>query len=174
MAVRKFAEDSSVPVDRSRAEIRDLLSSWGCSGMGWTDHFAEGTVELGFVWDPALVARVGAKGTNCRKHYRFTCAECNWRDGFAIPAEAVLYRVAMRLKIGTDPQKQRTAHRLLLLKIKADLNAAQAGLAKAEEVFLPWIVDKHGATVSEKLLPLLKQNFAALPAAGGTGTGANS
>ena len=160
---RIYAADTSVPVDRTRAEIRDLLSSWGCSGMGWTDHFREGDVELGFVWDPAVVARQGVSATRCRRHYLNTCAECGWKDGFKDLGDHVLFRVRMRLKVGTDPQKQRSAHRLLLLKIKADLNAAQAGLAKAEEVFLPWIVDAAGTTVSEHVLPRLKQAYAALP-----------
>ena len=182
MAPRKFAQDSSVPVDRSRAEIRDLLAAWGCSGMGWTDHFAEGDVELAFAWDPAVVARMGKQPENCpggfKHNYKRTCVECNWKDGFAA-GDGTIYKVRMRLKIGTDagkqrtvgdnPQKQRTAHRLLLLKIKADLNAAMAGLVKAEEVFLPYITDAHGNTIAEVVLPKLRAGYAALPAkTGGT------
>ena len=160
---RLFAEDSSVPVDRSRNEIRDLLAAWGCNAMGWTDHFAEAAVELGFIWDPAVIARVG-KG-----HWELTCVHCNWKDGFAAGTGEV-YKVRMRVKVGSDPQAQRTAHRLLLLKIKGDLNAAQAGLVKAEEVFLPYIVDSHGRTVADVVLPQLKTAYAAaLPPAGGTG-----
>ena len=131
--------------------------------MGWTDHFAEGVVELAFVWDPAIIAKKGEPSV-CRKHYKKTCAECGLRDGYKNTGEAILYKVRMRLKVGEDPQTQRTAHRLVLLKIKADLNAAQAGLAKAEEVFLPWIVDQNGMTVSEHVLPRLRQAYAAIPA----------
>lgn len=166
---RIFAADSSVPVDRTRAEIRDLLAQWGCSGMGWTDHFADGAVELAFVWDPTVIERRDKQKRNCPGgHWRATCEVCQWKDGFAV-AEQVLFRVRMRVKVGADAQKQRTAHRLLLLKIKADLNAAEAGLAKAEEVFLPWIVDGHGNTISEVILPRLKASYAALPAKAGDG-----
>ena len=170
---RLFAEDSSVPVDRSRNEIRDLLAAWGCNAMGWTDHFAEAAVELGFIWDPAVIARVGKKPEHCPKGYEhrwaLTCVPCNWKDGFAAGTGEV-YKVRMRVKVGSDPQAQRTAHRLLLLKIKGDLNAAQAGLVKAEEVFLPYIVDSHGRTVADVVLPQLKTAYAAaLPPAGGTG-----
>lgn len=170
---RIFAADSSVPVDRTRAEITALLQSWGCSAMGWTDHFAEGAFELGFVWDPGAIARRGQPGRYCPKgsEHRWvkTCEPCQWRDGFST-ADQMLYRVRMKMKIGTDPQKNRTAHRLLLLKIKADLNAADAGLVKAEEAFLPWIVTPSGETLSEMVLPKLKSGFLALPAKAGDST----
>lgn len=173
MTRRIFAEDSSVPVDRTRAEITRLLQDWGCSAMGWTDHFAEGAFELGFVWDPGVLERRGKQGRPCPKgaehNWRRTCEPCQWRDGFST-ADQMLYRVRMKLKVGTDPQKQRTAHRLLLLKLKADLNASEAGLVKAEEAFLPWIVDGNGNTVSEILLPKIKAGYLALPAK----TGADS
>lgn len=168
MAARRFAEDSSVPVDRSRVEIRELLAEWGCSAMGWTDHFEKGIVELGFVWDPSIVERAGKKKEYCPKRHGWTCIPCDWKDGYKA-SSGNTFRVRLRLEVGLDPQKQRTAHRLLLLKIKADLNAAQAGLAKAEEVFLPWIVDGNGATFAEKMIPLL--HHVALPPAGGTGGG---
>lgn len=162
-ARRTFAADTSVPVDRTRAEIGKLLAAWGCSALGWTDHLAEGAVELGFVWDPSVVARHGKQGSRCRIHWLLTCAQCQWKDGFPV-TEQMLFRVRMRVKTGDDPQKKRQTHRLLLLKIKADLNAAEAGLAKAEEVFLPWIVDGNGVSVSEHVLPRLRQAYAALPA----------
>ena len=171
MTARRFAEDSSVPVDRTRGEIRELLAEWGCSGMGWFDH-TDGVVDLIFVWDPSIVARAGKKKTRCPGgHYAggqwaMTCIPCDWTDGFKT-ASGQTFRVRFSLAIGTDAQKQRTAHRLMLLKIKADLNAAQAGLVKAEEVFLPFIVDGNGATFAEKMIPLLKH--VALPPAGGTG-----
>lgn len=166
MAARRFAEDSSVPVDRSRGEIRVLLAGWGCNGMGWFDHSAGG-VDLVFVWDPSVVERTGKKKQRCPGgHWAETCEPCDWKDGFKA-ASGQTFRVRLSMKVGTDPQKQRTAHRLLLLKIKADINAAQAGLVKAEEVFLPFIVDGNGATFAEKMIPLLKH--VALPPAGGTG-----
>lgn len=176
-ASRTYAAESSVPVARTREEIRALLETWGCSAMGWTDHFSDAAVELGFVWDPSIVGRYGKKAQTCpnkSRHpdhqWRLTCAPCNWKDGFP-GGDGQLFKVKMRIASGTDPQKQRTAHRLLLLKIKADLNAAQAGLAKAEEVFLPWICDDKGNTVSDLVLPKIKAGYLALPKPGATGGG---
>ena len=102
MALRKYAEDSSVPVDRSRAEITKMLKEWGCSGMGWHELFDDGAVELGFVWDPAVVSRVGKNGRNC-VHGRWTCDGMHgspgttWKDGFSVPVERTLFRVRMRV-----------------------------------------------------------------------------
>lgn len=40
---------SRVPVDRSKAQITELLRAYGAEGVAWTDNFATGAVELRFV-----------------------------------------------------------------------------------------------------------------------------
>lgn len=50
---------------------------------------------------------------------------------------------------------QRQRWRILLLLVKAQLEAVECGLMKFEEAFLPWMVLKGGATVYETMLPQL-------------------
>ena len=160
----RFALDTSVPVDRTRAEINRLLTDWKCASIGWTDHLAEKTVAVEFVW---LREEKDAKGlvtgNYCYK-VRFSIGipktrKKRKREWGAPPA----------LNENEQAQAWRSAHRLLLLKLKADLNAAAAGLAKAEEIFLPWIVDENGRTLSEAIMPALKERYSrpALPAKAG-------
>ncbi|MBI4022665.1 hypothetical protein HY375_00670 [Candidatus Berkelbacteria bacterium] len=143
---RSYASDTSVSVDRSRAEINHLLREWSCAEIAWTDHLAESRVSVEFTWhrEDALY------------RVRFTLQV----PKKTIPTKHPPYERPQTAK--EQEQAARSVHRLLLLKLKADLNAAQAGLAKVEEIFLPWMVDRRGKTVADLLLPRLKEQFAAL------------
>lgn len=144
---RLFASDTSVPVDRTRAEINKLLTEWKCASIGWTDHIAESTVSVEFTW----------LREDAMYRVRFTIAIPKTkppRDRWSRPS---------LLSENEKAQAWRSAHRLLLLKLKADLNAAQSGLAKAEEIFLPWMVDRNGRTIAEIIVPQLRENYS-LPA----------
>jgi predicted component of type VI protein secretion system len=50
-------------------------------------------------------------------------------------------------------QRRRQSYRVLLLWLKAALNAVEAGLVSAAAVFLPWLEDAQGQTVAEVALP---------------------
>lgn len=154
---RAFASDTSVPVDRTRAEINKLLRDWQCSSLSWADHILEQKVAVEFTWHKdgtlyrvrftiGIPDRMEVRGRHPRSRY-------DNKDG----------KYYATLNEDEKGQAWRAAHRLLLLKLKADLNAAEAGLARAEEVFLPWIVDHNGKTVAEVLLPRLREAYAALP-----------
>ena len=160
----KFASDTSVPIARTRDEINRLLTEWKCASIGWTDHLAEKTVAVEFVW---MKDEKDAKGL-ITGHYAYRV-----RFTIGIPKDRDLRRGewGKRPSLSENEQAQawRSAHRLLLLKLKADLNAAASGLAKAEEIFLPWMVDQSGRTLSEVIMPTLKQSYSvpALPAKAG-------
>jgi hypothetical protein len=47
--MRRFAEDTSAPISRSRGEIDQLLRSWGAQGIQWTDDFEHDAVDSGLV-----------------------------------------------------------------------------------------------------------------------------
>lgn len=158
MNPRPYAEETNVPIERSRAEIQALLTAWGCRAIGWTDHLAEGAVELGFVWvheGYSYKVRFRIEIPNepkLREQAKKLFPRQSWNGNEA--KKAVTY-VQRGLQYGA-----KSAHRLLLLKLKADLNAVRAGLAKAEEIFLPWLVDSRGQTVSELVLPRLQEQLA--------------
>ena len=61
-------------------------------------------------------------------------------------------------------QAARAGHRVLLLWIKAALNAVAAGLLTAEEVFLPHMEGSDGRTVAEVALPRLRDLLTGAPA----------
>jgi hypothetical protein len=54
-----------------------------------------------------------------------------------------------------DEREQRQRWRILLLLVKAQLEAVECGLMKFEEAFLPWMLLKNGATVYEVMAPEL-------------------
>jgi len=159
---RAFASDTSVPVDRTRAEILKLLREWNCDGIGWDEDLKHGRVTCTFRWEkdakhynvkfslglPEKIPATGRRGWG--------------KSGDWDPVKA-RYTGMRTPKEEEKAQLWRSAHRLLLLKLKADLNAAVAGLARAEEIFLPWIADRNGVTVAEHVLPRLADYAAQLP-----------
>lgn len=142
--MRRFAEDTSVPVARSRAAIDALLRDWGCTGLGWSDDFDAQRAALRFRWTHEGVEYLA----------RFVVQ---------LPDDAALKKT-MRASYPTRKQlddyreqRARQAYRVLLLWIKAALNAVDAGLVSAASVFLPWLEGADGRTVAEVALPRLTQ-----------------
>jgi hypothetical protein len=146
--MRKFAEDTTVPIQRSRAEIDKLLRDWGVEGIAWQDDFANDHVQLRFVWangGEKYLARVGIKLPGRKS------LEDDALDGRTLRVNENKMRKLL------DARGKRE-HRLLALWLKATLNAVDAGLIKAEELFLPFLEGKDGYTVAEmtiEKLPML-------------------
>jgi len=162
---RRYAQETTVSVGKSRGEIDDLLRSWGCDAIRWTDSFATGQVSIEFIWKREDVAY----------HARFS---------LQLPNEAELRKQAIdgrtrkpsaskfeKLRQGVGRQE----HRLLLLWLKAALNVVDAGIIPAEAIFLPFLVAKDGRTVAETALPRLRllldaktaNGLLAMPSGGG-------
>lgn len=55
----------------------------------------------------------------------------------------------------SNERAQRQRWRILLLLVKAQIEAVECGLMKFEEAFLPWMVLKDGSTVFQRMLPEL-------------------
>lgn len=140
-APRIFAIDTRVPVDKTRQEIIELLREWGCRSTAWAEDYDKHQVILQFSW-------ASKSGAIYRMRFTITIPTSDRGRIFKPEQQA---------------QASRSAHRLLLLKLKADLNAINCGLAKAEEIFMPWMVDVDGKTIAEFLLPQLESKYAALP-----------
>lgn len=141
MRVRRYAEDTTVPISRSRGEIDAMLRAWGATGIQWTDEFDVDRVTLAFVWP---------RGEQ-RYHARFT---------LALPSEAELEPHARDGRNGAVSAAKlaklmdargKHEHRVLLLWLKAALNAIEAGIVDAEAIFLPFLVMKNGSTAAEEV-----------------------
>ena len=48
--MRRYAQDTSVSVGKSRGEIDELLRDWGCEAIRWSDDYRAGRVRLEFLW----------------------------------------------------------------------------------------------------------------------------
>jgi hypothetical protein len=136
-----YAADTKVPVARSRAEIDVLLKKWGCDGIQWTDAFRDQTVTLRFVWTWEGVA------------YRA-------RLQLHLPTDVALRKQFPRSTASQLPDRRlqcsRALHRLLLLTLKAQLHAVDAGLVTGVEMFLPFLENGDGQTVAELVIPRLR------------------
>jgi hypothetical protein len=144
--MRRYAEDTSVPVARSRGEIDSLLRDWGAVGIQWTDEFDQDRVTLRFVWphdDVRYTARVSVKlPSRASLEEQAIDGRSTWRKEVSKTKLAALMEA-----------RGRREHRLLLLWLKAALNAVDAQVVAAEEVFLPFLEGADGRTVGEVAVP---------------------
>lgn len=140
--MRRFAQDTAVPVARSRSEIDKILREWGAEGVQWTDDWSRDLVQLRFIW-----------ASNGEKYLA--------RFDVQLPRHA---EVQARNPPGRAQtlieQGQRSAHRVLALWLKAAFNAVAAGIVDAETIFLPFLQGQDGATVAQVALPRLPKLLA--------------
>lgn len=141
-----FAKETTVPAERSRAEIEMVLRRYGADQFysGWT---ADGAV-LGF----------RAQGRNIK-----------FELSMPQPTEARFATVMKRgrtVKRTPDQSKQvceqqiRQRWRAMLLVIKAKLEAVEAGISTFEREFLANVMLPDGQTVGAALLPQLEAAYA--------------
>ena len=159
---RRFAEDTEVPISRSRQEIEQLLQQWGCDGVRWTDHYRTGVVVLEFLWthqEVEYLARISVTLPSDEELRAAAVTEA--RRSFSKSRYEKLQR-----------SRGQQEHRLLLLWIKAALNAVDGGLVEAAAIFLPFLVGPDDRTVYEharlRMPKLLEFGAPALLAAGPT------
>ena len=139
----RYAENTQVPSDRSRAEIETTLRRYGASafGYGWDENAA------------AVMFRLNGRQIRFRLpmpdpgERRFTHTEGRGLVRSASAQEAE-YEKAVR-----------QSWRALALVIKAKLEAVAAGITTAEEEFLAHTVLPNGSTVGEWALPQIAQAY---------------
>ena len=142
-----YAHTTKVPVSRSRGEIERLLRAWECDGIQWTDNFRDGVATLRFRWT-------------------FEGVDYQARMVVKLPRDEALLTAREKSRATTRPtaavmakrrdQRWRSLHRVLLLTIKANLNAVDAGLLTAVEAFLPHLEGQDGRTIAEIAIPKLR------------------
>lgn len=138
----RYAENTQVPSDRSRAEIERTLGRYGASGFmyGWQEGYAVVAFEM-------MGRRIRFDlPMPDRQSTQFTQTETG-RERSAAQAEKA-YEQAVR-------QGWRALH----LVIKAKLEAVESGITEFEEEFLAHIVLPDGQTVGRWMLPQVQEAY---------------
>jgi hypothetical protein len=135
--VSKFAANTKVPIERSKAEIESLVEKYGASQFfsGWQK-------------DAALIG--------FRMHDRFI------RFKLPMPTEEEVKRVTdqgVSLSEAID-RKKRQRWRALVLVLKAKLEAVETGISEFEDEFLGNIVVSNGQTMAEWAKPQIGEMYA--------------
>lgn len=133
----KYAEQTKVPVESSKAEIERILSRYGASKFmqGWDSDKA----VIGFVCRN-LAIRMELPLPEL-KDFRWTEARRVQRSDGAMEQ--------------ARNQELRRRWRALALTIKAKLEAVESGISTFEREFLSYVVVPGGGTIGDWLLPKL-------------------
>jgi len=139
----RYAVDTSVTADRSRAEIERTLTRYGARGFmyGWDESQA----VLGFVVGGRQVRFVLPMPDRQAKEFTHTPGKGLLRSGQA--AEAA-YEQAVRQR-----------WRALALVIKAKLEAVEAGIVTFDDEFLAHLVLPTGETVAQAIGPNVAEAY---------------
>lgn len=143
--MRRYAEDTAVPISRSRGEIDKLLREWQAQGIQWTDDFEHDRVQLRFLWPRGEQRFMARFSIHLPTREQLEPDARHGLSGRLLP-EKLARLLAERGK---------REHRVLALWLKAALNAVDSGLVEAETLFLPFLEDRNGKTVAELALPKL-------------------
>lgn len=146
MSGGRYAEKTTVPVEKSRAEVEQILARYGASSFmyGWSGS----QVAIAFVVsvDSGQQRQVRFElPLPDRNEHRFTHHARGVRTASAAEKEW--------------EQSCRQRWRALTLVIKAKLEAIETGIASFEDEFLAYTVMPSGETVSEWLTPQMDDAY---------------
>jgi hypothetical protein len=140
----RYARQTTVPIERSKAEIERTLARYGASHFGYVSE--PGTATIAFrAHGRAIRMRLALPAIGEFKKDR------RGRARAPSAAEKELDRAV----------KQRW--RALALVIKAKLEAIESGIATFDDEWLPYTVLPDGRTVAETVVPQLGQLEAGAP-----------
>lgn len=140
-----FAENTSVPIERSRAEIERLVAAAGATrfSSGWEADRAiivfflrERFVRFELAYPAPSDPRLQTK-----------------RNGRIVETSAAV--LAQRLD-----QERRRLWRCLLLTIKAKCEAVSSGIVTFEQEFLSYVILPDGRTVADAAAPMIAEAYA--------------
>lgn len=139
----RYAESTTVPSDRSRAEIEKTLARYGATTFqyGWQQDRA----AIGFVMSGRQIRFVLPLPD--RESADFTRTPTG-KSRTSTAAEAA-YEQAVRQR-----------WRALSLMVKAKLEAVASGIVTFEEEFLPHTVLPSGRTVAQEIMPAVESAYA--------------
>lgn len=140
--MRRYAQDTSVSVEKSKAEIEQLLVKYGATSF-----------VSGFKPTHAIVA-FEMSG----RQIRFTLPLPQITDDEVVMDSAGRNRPGRQFQ-GTLEKIARSRFRALLLSIKAKLESVSIGITAFEEEFLAHIVMPDGRTVGQHTLPRIAASY---------------
>ena len=135
----KFAADTSVSADRSRAEIESTLRRYGADEFGYL------TTRTGAV----VMFAVGER----RIKFTLPMPDPNDKEFTHTPARGTK-RSPTQIEAAWE-QATRQRWRALHLVIKAKLEAVESGITEFDDEFLAHILTPNGQTIGEQLRPQL-------------------
>jgi len=127
-----YAVNTSVPIDRSQAEIRKILSKYKATGFAFGEQANRAVIMF------ELAGR---------------------RIRFILPLPQPPSQNATQSSIKTYEQLCRSKWRALVLAIKAKLECVDSGIATLEEEFMAHIVLPNGITVGEAMTPQIEKAY---------------
>lgn len=142
-------QDTSVPVERSKEQIRTALRSAGARGVQFDEEWSDPpTLRVRFVW----------------------CHETGKTSVVRLDAKPLPPVKGARGGWQTSPeQRERQAWRGLAWYLETNLKAATFGLVPFEAIFLAHIEipgTPGGRTIGEHVIPQLERGHLALPPGG--------
>lgn len=145
----KFAAQTSVSIERSRAEIEATLARYGATHFGYMSE--PGRAVIGFACRDRKIRFIVKLPDILSREFTHTPHRSARRSG---EAQHEAWEQACRQK-----------WRALLLAIKAKLEAVDAEIATFEEEFLAYVVDPEtGTTVYESIRENINQRYLGNPA----------
>ena len=129
-----YARNTSVPVDRSKAEIERTLARYGAEKFGYLVDRGESVI--GF--------EVRGRAVRMRLSMPEKPPASSGRAARGARAAEVKHERAVRQR-----------WRALALVVKAKLEAIESGIATFDDEWLAYLVTKSGTTVGEQVLPQL-------------------
>jgi hypothetical protein len=140
-----YAANTSVPVEKSRAEIERLLSRHKCTKfMAGVDHELHRATVQFYAHDRIVKFEIGLPNPADPKYKRIK--------------NSYLQRTASGVE-KLVAQEERTRWRALLLVIKAKLEAVESGIATFEDEFLAHVLLPNSQTVAEYVGPQVAQIY---------------
>jgi hypothetical protein len=143
MVSSRYAQDTEVPSDRSRAEIEATLRRYGATAFGYG-------------WDTGA-ATIMFEISGRRVRYRLPMPDPNAEKFTHTPVRGT--QRSQSAREAAYEQAVRQSWRALALVIKAKLEAVAAGISTVEEEFLSSTVMPSGSTVGEWALPQIEAAY---------------
>lgn len=140
----RFAENTSVSSDKSKAEIDRILSRYGATGFmyGWSGTNAVIAFEM--------------KG----RRVKFVLPLPDRKSSEIAKSPSGRVRTLTQIEVAFE-QAVRQRWRALALVIKAKLEAVETGITEFEEEFLAHIVLPNGSTVGHFMIPQIEKAYKA-------------
>lgn len=139
----RYAADTDVPSDRSRAEIERTLRRYGATAFA-------------YAWD-GNTASIAFRLADRQMRFRLPLPDPESREIALSPTGK--RRSASAVEAAYE-QAVRQRWRALLLVIKAKLEAVEAGISTVEQEFLHAVMLPDGSTVGEWVGPQLRAVYA--------------